>query len=187
MRAALELIERQGFEESRIVDIAERAGCSVGTFYHRFRDKAALFHALQEDFRRESVREADELLDPGRWEARPLSEVVDALAHYLVDGFRARRGFLRAALRQRMADPASWTAMRDSGMHLTGRFQELCRSRRDAIGHADPALAAGFAVQMMVGTLINAILNQPDPVRVDDPRLARELGVMARGYLALRD
>ena len=185
MRAALELIEDRGFEASRIADIAGRAGCSVGTFYHRFRDKAALFQALQEEFRRNAEAQVDDLLAPDRWADRPLTEAVDALVAYLVNALRARRGFVRAALRQRMAEPSSWTAMRDSAMHVTARFSALCERRADAIAHPEPAAAAGFAVQMTLGTLINAILNQPDPMRIDDPRLERELGRMIRGYLGL--
>lgn len=187
LAAAAELIEQRGFEATRIRDIAARAGCSVGTFYHRFPDKAALFQALQEAFRDNARQQTDDLLNPGRWAERPLAEAIDALVVYLVNGLRTRRGFVLAALRQRMAEPATWTAMRDTATHIARRFGALCATRPGAIDHPDPALAGSFAVQMTLGTVINTILNQPEPMRIDDPALERELGRMIRGYLGVRE
>jgi len=185
LHAARELIEERGFEASRITDIAARAGCSVGTFYHRFRDKAALFHALQDAFRRGTEARADNLLDPARWAGRPLAEAVDTLIADMVATARARRGFIRAALGRRMVDLGSWNAMRDGAIYMTQRFAALCDQRPAEIWHPRPRLAAGFAVQMAVGTLINAIVNEPEPLHLDDPRLERELSAMVRGYLGL--
>lgn len=187
LHAARELIEERGFEASRITDIAARAGCSVGTFYNRFRDKAALFHALQDAFRRGTETRADTLLDPARWTGRPLADAADTLVADMVAMARARRGFIRAALGRRMAEPETWTAMRDGAAYMTRRFAELCERRPAEVGHPRPRVAAGFAVQMIVGTLINAILNEPEPLHLDDARLERELSAMMRGYLGLSE
>ncbi|NCX78755.1 MAG: TetR/AcrR family transcriptional regulator [Actinobacteria bacterium] len=53
LNAAVEEIAERGFERARLVDIAERAGVTVGSIYTWYRDKtdlftAALDHAIEE-------------------------------------------------------------------------------------------------------------------------------------------
>ena len=47
--AAAELFAERGYEETRIVDIVERAGVAKGLFYWYFENKAALFRDLVEE------------------------------------------------------------------------------------------------------------------------------------------
>lgn len=53
IRAARTVFERDGYVDSRLVDIAREAGCSIGSFYTWFEGKdevlAAVLHAAQED------------------------------------------------------------------------------------------------------------------------------------------
>ncbi len=42
------LLEEKLFEEISIAEIVEQAGCSVGAFYGRFKDKNSLLMALDE-------------------------------------------------------------------------------------------------------------------------------------------
>lgn len=183
--AGAQLIERHGLDGARISDIAAAAGCSVGTFYFRFRDKQGLFLALQELFRERSAARVDALLAPERWQQRPLQEAAAALCSLLVSGFRENRGLLGAALRARMTDPAAWTPMRESAAHVARGFTALAVTHGDACAHPEPGLAAAFAVQMVLGTLVNATLNQPGPLGLDDPQLETELARMLNAYLGL--
>jgi AcrR family transcriptional regulator len=52
--AAIELMDREGFENITIADISEKAGVSVGAFYHHFESKndilAEIFHQADEYF-----------------------------------------------------------------------------------------------------------------------------------------
>jgi AcrR family transcriptional regulator len=53
LNAAVEEIAERGFERARLVDIAKRAGVTVGSIYNWYRDKADLFtaaldHAIEE-------------------------------------------------------------------------------------------------------------------------------------------
>ncbi|NDF69473.1 MAG: TetR family transcriptional regulator, partial [Actinobacteria bacterium] len=45
LNAAVEEIAERGFERARLVDIAERAGVTVGSIYTWYRDKTDLFTA----------------------------------------------------------------------------------------------------------------------------------------------
>ena len=53
-RAAIELLDRKGFEKITIVDISKKAGVSVGAFYHYFKSKndilAEIFFKADEYF-----------------------------------------------------------------------------------------------------------------------------------------
>ena len=52
--AAIELMDREGFDNITIADISEAAGVSVGAFYHYFESKndilAEIFHQADEYF-----------------------------------------------------------------------------------------------------------------------------------------
>jgi AcrR family transcriptional regulator len=47
--ASLDIFSHQGYEASRLEDIAERANVTRGAIYHHFGGKAELFHALIEE------------------------------------------------------------------------------------------------------------------------------------------
>ena len=51
MDAAKRIFERDGFLESRIVDIAEEADIAPGTFYHYFDSKEEVFREVAEMYR----------------------------------------------------------------------------------------------------------------------------------------
>ena len=46
LEAAAALFAEKGVEATSVADVAARAGCSVGSVYHHFRDKPALFEAV---------------------------------------------------------------------------------------------------------------------------------------------
>lgn len=48
LQAALDVIYKQGFEATTTRKIAERAGISVGTLYHYYKDKDDIYQALQQ-------------------------------------------------------------------------------------------------------------------------------------------
>jgi AcrR family transcriptional regulator len=47
--AARDVIERDGYHAARITDIAEQAGVAIGSFYHHFSCKQAIFTAVVEE------------------------------------------------------------------------------------------------------------------------------------------
>src|ERR1700761_6371111 len=50
LEAAETVFAAKGYNGAKISDIAEEAGCSVGSVYFRFKDKDALFFAIAETF-----------------------------------------------------------------------------------------------------------------------------------------
>ena len=84
------LVAEKGFAGASIVEIAHRAGSSVGGFYRRFRDKDGLLHALHERFCEEARATADAAFDPARWEGTPTADVLDEFTAFLVRIVRDR-------------------------------------------------------------------------------------------------
>ena len=95
--AAELLIADKSFADTRVADVVERAGSSVGAFYARFRDKEGLLHALYDRFLAEATATADAALDPERWEGATVPEILGAVIGFLVTVFREQTGLLRAA------------------------------------------------------------------------------------------
>jgi AcrR family transcriptional regulator len=75
--AAAELFAVRGYDETRIVDIVERAGVAKGLFYWYFENKEALFRELVEENRLRLRRAQAEAIDPG---AEPLLRIRQGAA-----------------------------------------------------------------------------------------------------------
>jgi AcrR family transcriptional regulator len=70
--AAAELFAERGYDETRIVDIVERAGVAKGLFYWYFENKEALFRDLVEEVRLRLRRAQAAAIDP---DAEPLTRI----------------------------------------------------------------------------------------------------------------
>jgi AcrR family transcriptional regulator len=181
LAAGFRLVEERDFEAVAIADIARAAGCSVGAFYFRFADKDAFFRAMI-GHRLAEAREAISALMES-----PGDDALLALVSTVVDTFRRRPGFLRAALRKSMGDASVWEPMRTHGHFVADQFLE--RLARDAGQRPAPdaELRIRFAFQIMNGTLINALINAPGPVQIDHPALTAQLVRAMRMVMAADD
>lgn len=45
-----QVFAKKGYDEAHVSDITAATGCSIGSFYRRFRDKEALFRTLHVQF-----------------------------------------------------------------------------------------------------------------------------------------
>lgn len=75
--AAADLFAERGYDETRIVDIVERAGVAKGLFYWYFENKEALFRELVEEHRLRLRRAQARAIDP---EAEPLLRIRQGAA-----------------------------------------------------------------------------------------------------------
>jgi AcrR family transcriptional regulator len=92
MEAARRIFARDGFEMTRIEDIAAAAGKTRGAFYANFRDKEDVFFALfEENLRREKRQMGEELS-----QARTKNERIEVLARHMLSVIGNRRRMLLA-------------------------------------------------------------------------------------------
>ena len=92
MNAARRIFARDGFEMTRLEDIAAAAGKTRGAFYANFRDKEDVFFALFEDNLRREKRQMGEQLK----EAGSEAERIEVLAKHLLSVIGNRRRMLLA-------------------------------------------------------------------------------------------
>ncbi|MEM9477738.1 MAG: TetR/AcrR family transcriptional regulator [Pseudomonadota bacterium] len=144
--AAEELIVEKGVDGTSIGDVAKRAGSSVGSVYHHFKDKKALFYALFHRMTQAMAEQTRQAAEPTRWEGASVRDLLD--------------GFLELRLQQRRLASVSKSAMAlvmandpDLKAHMAEiklegsiALRELILARRSEIGHPDPEFAVGFVI-----------------------------------------
>jgi len=166
--AAEALFAEKGAEGTSVADVAARAGCSVGSVYHHFRDKKALLYALfdrtSEQFRA-TTREA---VDPARWKGASIADILRGYLEFSLEVGRERPGFQRAELEASLNDPALRAHLMEVRAELDQGLTELVLARRDEIGHEEPALAVRFVLDQL-GSMLRS--------RIDEIGLHAKLGV----------
>ena len=93
LAAAEAAIAERGLRAAGMVEIAERAGVSVGTLYNHFSDKNALLAALIDVRRRELKARIDAAVDP--LHGAPFREQLGAFAEALAAHFEQHGRFLQ--------------------------------------------------------------------------------------------
>ena len=170
IRAGRKLCESKDFDELSVAEIAAAAGCSTGSFYTRFSDKDGFFRTLVSD-----VVERDKM----RFDQAPekpddtVDQILAEAIGNIVAGYRKRRGLIRTAQRRSMLDPSFWEPYRQRAEDRTNR---LVRRLKLITPHDKQfELRVRFACQMLYGTLNNALLIAPGPLKLDDASLELEL------------
>jgi AcrR family transcriptional regulator len=145
--AAANLLDAKSFEEMTISDIVAEAGCSVGAFYGRFKDKDALLHALDARYVDQQLAAGQDWVNQGSRPERTLNELILDLMNMLHQTIHRDPGLLRTlVLRARLyPDPR----FREQEARLNAVVPEIIKilmTHHTEIKHPDPemAIATGF-------------------------------------------
>lgn len=182
----LQFLEKRGFDALSIAELTAANGFSVGSFYARFEDKDAFFRAIQTTALGHVLARAEELLAPERWKNASAEEVLTAFVGFFSGNVNRHRGFLRAVLQHESTQPGVWTPMRASGAAMATLLQTVLAPKLTGLPKDQREARIGFAVQVLYGTLINAVLHDPGPLALGDKALDRELVSMMSRYLGLK-
>ncbi|MGH0029405.1 MAG: TetR/AcrR family transcriptional regulator [Myxococcota bacterium] len=175
--AAAVLFGEKGIESTSVADVAARAGCSVGSVYHHFRDKKALAHAVFERMSEELRATTREAVDPARWQGASLADILRGFLEFGLELGRDRPAFKRAGLEAARGDPALAERYTELQRELYDGLFALLVARRAEIGHPDPELAVRFVLDQlgsMLRTRLDETLmptrlaNRPDGEFVDE-------------------
>jgi AcrR family transcriptional regulator len=183
LEAGQRLLRKHSLAALSVEDICASIGASVGAFYSRFQSKEAYFQALQHLACR---RAASWLEGEGAPEAltdAPLAEICGAIAKGSVAWMRAYEGVVRAALQHAGTHPARWTPFKELGRLTLERWQPVLVRRLGGTRRRRER-AIGFAFQLLFGTLVNIVLNDPGPLSLGDADLPEHL---ARAMAAALD
>jgi AcrR family transcriptional regulator len=187
--SAEELIAEKGFDDVPVVEIARRAGFSVGAVYARFRDKEGILRCLRDRLADDVEATVDAALDPSRWEAATVIEIAHETIAFMVQMHRDRVGILREILGRAHRDLEADARVEHVIRRVCEKLTALLLSRPAEIAHPEPALAVEFAFRLLLGVLKEAILfGRPGThgIPSSDERLTQELTRAFLGYLGVR-
>jgi AcrR family transcriptional regulator len=156
---------------------------SIGSIYFRFGNKERFVSEVmrrQIDATRELISHFLVELDG---KATSPSEVIEATTRWLVLEYSKNQGLLRAQIRRAFDNRQEWQPFQeiarelvDGAIRILTHFPEHQRDNSWQRG-------VRIAMQMILGTLNNAVINQPGPLELTDKATGRELSKAAIRYL----
>lgn len=187
IRAGLHLTEDRDWDAVKIGDIAAEIGCSIGTFYTRFRTKEAYFDVLLDLMIQTMLQRTQVFHEAPERLRETAAEFIASWVGLGVQSFRLHRGlYATALLNLRRLEPAARAGSPLVTLRDHSR-DSLLRAMAQYQGWSSPSAQARllFAHQMMQGVLLNAVLTNPGPLQLDDPRFETELTAAILAYLAI--
>jgi len=184
LSAGRQLLAERDFAAVSVAQIAAACQVSVGAFYGRFRDKMAFFDALRTVVMEESDASVARYMAQHRWSEVPTRQIVEKTMRFLVNGCHNNRGVIRASLKHATTRPEEWLPHQKNGHEIVERLVALLVPRLPGAADANE-MRVRFAMQMVFGMLVNAVLNNPGPLPLDDERLPGEMTCMVAAYLGL--
>jgi|GEM_PF-1493808 len=178
------LLDDFTFEEITVAQICEAAGCSVGTFYGRIKNKDALLEHLRGRVYSQMQQRIAELLEPDAQDAE-LKDILRNQMRAFVDLHRTRRGIVRAVILQARRSAALAEGAQAFNQALMKNVTQAWLVHAASMTHPNPKTAVVEAFFMINGYLRERIVFAdvwPDPAPNDDA-IAEDLTHMVLGYL----
>jgi AcrR family transcriptional regulator len=162
--AGAEMLRSRSLAELSIEALCAEVGATVGAFYSRFESKEAYFNALIELAARDGEQGLSRIASNERLANAGLAELCRLLVGGVIGWARKHEGVLRAALQHDDTRPDRWTTFKRLAHATTLEATEpllrvMGKERKTA-----KTRAIAFGYQVVLGTLVNAILNDPGPL-----------------------
>lgn len=152
--AAEQLFGEQGVDQTSVAAVARAAGCSVGSVYHHFRDKAALVAALFDRTRHEFMQTLDAAVEPARWQGATISEILEGYLQFSLEMSRSTIGSgSKAHFDFALREKDLRAQIHVLHFALFDRLRVLLLARKSEIGHPDPELAVAFILDQLRVTI----------------------------------
>ena len=181
LEAGAEALRGCTFDELSINDLCAKVGATIGAFYGRFESKDAFFNAMVELMVRQCLTAIDTALADDATAGATLNDLCRQIVSVITHAISHHEGVLRAAMQYKTTHPSRWGKVRDTAHAIREVSTPLLLARmghgRSAARIADKTRTIGFAFQVVFGTLINGILNQPKPVAVEDEEMVDRLAL----------
>lgn len=185
LAAGRALLNDRDFDALSVADLAAATGLSVGSFYGRFHDKDAYFNALQERITGEWLGAVAAMMQEAAVRLPDTTALVRQICTEVQRLLLLDAGFMRSCLKRTSREPAHWEPIRRAGVAVVEQVVAALVPRLPHLPAAQRAARVRVAMQVVYGTINNAIIHDPGPLRAQDPRLGRELARVMCLYLAL--
>jgi AcrR family transcriptional regulator len=188
LKAGEQVFAKMGYDAAHVSDIAAAAQCSIGSFYGRFRDKEALFHALQTQFALRGVENVEKFFAMPQWQEAEIPVVLRTLVHNTARAIQRHPGFFRALFQRSLAGAGHiyFPAMRVADENA-GRLLARFLSERGIVLGPDMENTCTFALQAVEAVLIHRMLHGLRAASITDPELVDHLSRMLISFLGLAD
>ena len=186
LHAGERVFAKLGYDAAHVSDIAAAAGCSVGSFYRRFRDKEAFFNALHHRFTERNLENAARFFALPEWRQQPTSVMVHALVEATAHILKRNQGFFRALFQRSLAGAGAdyWPRMR-AGTQRQGELLAEFLAARGEGAHRNLPEACVFALRSVDGALVHRMLN--DGPYAEEEFVIDSLTRMALSFLGVAD
>jgi len=164
-------------------EVAAAAGSSVGALYFRFGNKERFVSEVmrrQVDATREQIAT---FLAEIEVKATSPSEVIEAITKWLVVEFSRNQGLLRAQIRRALDRPQEWQPFQNIARELVDGAIRIIERFPHVQQDTEWQRSVRIAMQMVLGTLNNAVINRPGPLDLTDNATSHELSQAAIRYL----
>jgi AcrR family transcriptional regulator len=185
LQAGRRLLGQQDYASLSVAALTRAARMSVGSFYARFDDKEAWFAELLRSTGDEVLDDTRALLDSPRWARAGDRRKVALIVAHLVAVHRAQRGIFRAVLGDAARAARFGAPLHAYGQRVAEAVHGALAPHMRRVPRAQRRLRVGIALQLVYGVLVNAVLRDPGPLALDDPRLERELAAACLAALRL--
>jgi len=179
------LIEERGIDDCSMSEVAAAAGSSIGSLYFRFGNRERFISEVMQR-QLDGAREQLEVTIARLEGSASADEAISGVVSWLFEVFARNKGLLRVQLKRTLEAPEVWRPYQVFAGEIVERTIALI-APFEALG-ADPAWKdrVRVALQVVIGTLNNMLINDPGPLKLDDGRAAEEFSKLTRAYLAFR-
>ncbi|MDN4982821.1 TetR/AcrR family transcriptional regulator [Bradyrhizobium arachidis] len=173
LRTGADMLRTRSLAELSIETLCTEVGVTVGAFYSRFASKEAYFNALMALAARDGEQRLGEIRRPSP--ATNLDKLCPIIVSGIVAWMRRHEGVLRAALQHDDTRPDKWTPFKALAKATTERATPLLLPAMGKGHAAARTRAIAFGLQVVLGTLVNAILNDPGPLSLRSKEMETRL------------
>jgi AcrR family transcriptional regulator len=174
--AGAAMLRTHSLAELSIDALCKKVGATVGAFYSRFESKDAYFNALIELAARDGELMLSDMSADAPLTDAGLAERCQFLVTGIIGWIRKHEGVLRAALQHDDTRPDRWTTFKGLARATTARATPLLLPAMGKGREAAKTRGIAFGFQVVLGTLVNAILNDPGPLSIHDREMEVRLG-----------
>ena len=175
LEAGRRLLDTQDLSALSVAQLTRAAGMSVGSFYSRFEDKDAWFAELLRVTGEQALQDTQALLAGARFARAGNALKVALIVRHVVAIHRVHRGIFRASHSDAARSRLYWPQLHAYGQRLADAVFQALALHMQRVPAAQRRLRVGIALQLVFGTLVNAVLHNPGPIGLHDKRMEAEL------------
>jgi AcrR family transcriptional regulator len=185
LEAGRRLLDMQDLGTLSVAQLTRDAGMAVGSFYSRFADKETWFAELLRVTGEQVLADTAAMLAGARWQRASTERKVALIVHHIVDIHRTHRGIFRAAHFDSARSQLYWPQLHAFGRRIADAVHLALSSHMARVPVRQRRFRVGVALQLVYGTLVNAVLHDPGPLKLVDRQIEAELTRVFLGAVRL--